>query len=147
MTSTISSVEYLTRDEICKCEESVGLPPSVHEILLGETLTISALVLNGKHIEISRPTNLTSIKLVMLVEDICAESGCTKLCLVPRIIEHIKREGYLPALLSPCRYTLGAPYWSWVNRYEGDLVSVDVDASEHPHFETKWTVSMCPAIK
>jgi hypothetical protein len=84
----------------------------------------------------------------MPVQKNCGKLECTKSCLVPRIIKHVEKEGFLPALLSPCAYAPGAPYWSWVNRYEGDLVVVDLDAPEYPHLNTKWKVSMYfPAIK
>jgi hypothetical protein len=71
-----------------------------------------------------------------------------KSCLVPHIMKHVEEEGFLPALLSPCTYAPGDHYWSWVNRYEGDLVVVDLDAPEYPHLNTKWKVSVYfPAIK
>lgn len=73
------------------------------------------------------------LQFSMSVQNFCSSLNCTKACLVPRIIERIE-EGYLPALLSPCAYTPGAPYWMWVNRYQGDLVTViDLDAPEYPH--------------
>ena len=79
----------------------------------------------------------------MHVQNICDGLECTKSCLVPRIIKHIKEEGFLPALLSPCKYTPSGHFWSWVNRYEGDLVVVDLDATKHLHLNTKWKVSIC----
>ena len=83
------------------------------------------------------------VPLVMPVQNICDGLECTKLCLAPRIIKHLEEEGFLPALLSPCKYTPGARFWSWVNRYEGDLVVVNLDATEHPHLNTRWKVSIC----
>jgi len=71
----------------------------------------------------------------------CEGPGCNKWCLVPRIVQHIEEEGSLPPLVSPCRHIPGACYWSWSNRYHGDLVSVDLDALEYPHTRTKWKVS------
>ena len=80
----------------------------------------------------------------MSVRNFCSSLDCTKACLVPRIIKHIEEEGYLPALLSPCTYTPGVPYWIWVNRYQGDLVTViDLNTPEYPHLTTKWKVSVC----
>lgn len=74
----------------------------------------------------------------MHIRRACADSllECTKLCLVPRIIQHIEEEGYLPCLLSPCKHTPGAPYWLWMNRYHGDLVSIDLDGREDSHIRT-----------
>ena len=77
----------------------------------------------------------------MPVETTCPASRCTKACLVPRIIEHIKKQGFLPTLLSPCMYNQGAPYWMWTNRYQGDLVVVDLDV-KYPHVVTIWEVSI-----
>jgi len=78
----------------------------------------------------------------MPIQNICGGLECTKLCLVPHIIKHVKEEGYLLALLSLCIHTPGARYWSWVNRYEGDLVVADLNAPRYPHVNTKWKVSM-----
>ena len=80
--------------------------------------------------------------LVMCLQIVCSGQECTKVCLVTRIIKHIKKEGYLPTFLSPCRHTPGARYWLWANRYQGDLVVTDLEAPEHPHISVKWEVSM-----
>jgi hypothetical protein len=88
-------------------------------------------------------TNEACTVLLAMSDDItCAGLECTKLCLAPRIIAHIKEQGFLPALLSPCMYSAGAPYWSWANRYHGDLIAIHSNVSEYPHFNTKWKVSM-----
>jgi hypothetical protein len=79
----------------------------------------------------------------MPVEKLCSGPACTKACLATGIIDRIEDEGCLPILVSPCMHTPGAPFWIWGNRYQGDLVIVDVDAVAYPHLNTKWKVSTC----
>jgi hypothetical protein len=83
------------------------------------------------------------VQRVMPGGNTCSGLACTKACLVARIIEHIQEEGCLPILVSPCMPTPAAPYWIWANRYQGDLVVVDMDASTNPHLKSKWEVSPC----
>ena len=73
--------------------------------------------------------------------NMCNGLECTKACLSTRIIKHVEKNGYLPTIMSPCIHSPGAPYWIWTNRYQGDLVVVDVNAPQYPHLNTKWEVS------
>jgi hypothetical protein len=75
------------------------------------------------------------------IRNSCDGTECTKACLKRRIVQYIEEEGFLPCLISSCKYSPGSPYWIWVNRYNGDLVVVDVDAPAYPHTTTKWEVN------
>ena len=89
-----------------------------------------------------------AIQCAMPFGNMCAGQACTKACLATRITKYIEKEGYFPAIMSPCMHTQGAPYWMWTNRYQGDLVTVDVDAPAYPHLKTEWKVSsVFPDIK
>jgi len=87
--------------------------------------------------------NPHTIQCTMPVGNKCSGQACTKACLVTRIIKHIEQEGYLPIIMSPCMHMPGAPYWIWTNRYQGNLVVVDIDAPAYPHLNSKWEVSLC----